>query len=357
MVFRQLFDAQSSTYTYLLADSLTREAVLIDPVFEHARRDAALIGELGLKLLFTLETHVHADHVTGASLLKRRLGSNIALSKLSGAEGADRYLADGDIVAFGMRTLEARATPGHTSGCMSYVLDDRSKAFTGDALLIRGCGRTDFQQGSAPLLFHSVRERLFSLPDDCQLYPAHDYRGITATSVGEEKKYNPRLALTIGEADFVGYMTNLGLAHPKLMDVAVPANLRCGRPEKEDMTNTADTDWAPLAMTFAGIWELQPDWVAENPGRAQVVDVREPDEFTGSLGHIAGAKLIPLGSLLNNMEQISKEKSVVVVCRSGARSAQASVMLKNAGFAKVANLAGGMLRWRAQHLPVEGGTD
>ena len=357
MIFRQLFDSQSSTSTYLLADSLTREAVLIDPVFEHARRDAALIGELGVKLLFTLETHVHADHVTGASLLKRRLDSKIALSKDSGAKGADRTLADGDIVAFGMRTLEARATPGHTSGCMSFVLDDRSKAFTGDALLIRGCGRTDFQQGSAPLLFRSVRERLFSLPDDCQLYPGHDYRGITVSSVGEEKKYNPRLALTIGEADFVGYMTNLGLAHPKLMDVAVPANLRCGRPEKEDMTNTADTDWAPLAMTFAGIWELQPDCVAENPGRAQVLDVREPDEFTGSLGHIKGAKLIPLGTLLNNMEQLSKEKPVVVVCRSGARSAQATVMLKNAGFAKVANLAGGMLRWRAQHLPVEGGTD
>jgi sulfur dioxygenase len=357
MIFRQLFDPQSSTYTYLLADSLTREAVLIDPVFEHARRDAALIGELGVKLLFTLETHVHADHVTGASLLKRRLDSKIALSKDSGAEGADRTLVDGDIVAFGMRTLEARATPGHTSGCMSYVLDDRSKAFTGDALLIRGCGRTDFQQGSAPLLFHSVRERLFTLRDDCLLYPAHDYRGITVSSVGEEKKYNPRLALTVGEADFVGYMTNLGLAHPKLMDVAVPANLRCGRPEKEDMTNTADTDWAPLAMTFAGIWELQPDWVAENPGRAQVLDVREPDEFTGSLGHIKGATLVPLGSLLNNMEQISKQKPVVVVCRSGARSAQATVMLKNAGFAQVANLAGGMLRWRAQHLPVEGGTD
>ena len=357
MIFRQLFDPQSSTYTYLLADSLTREAVLIDPVFEHARRDAALIGELEVKLLFTLETHVHADHVTGASLLKRRLESRIALSKESGAEGADRYLADGDVIAFGMRTLEARATPGHTSGCMSYVLDDRSKAFTGDALLIRGCGRSDFQQGSAPLLFQSVRERLFSLPDDCLLYPGHDYRGITASSIGEEKKYNPRLALTIGEADFVGYMTNLGLAHPKLMDVAVPANLRCGRPEKDDMTDTADTDWAPLAMTFAGIWELQPDWVAENPGRAQVLDVREPNEFTGALGHIAGAKLIPLGSLLSSTEQLSKEQPVVVVCRSGARSAQATVLLKNAGFAKVANLAGGMLRWRAQHLPVEGGTD
>jgi sulfur dioxygenase len=357
MIFRQLFDPQSSTYTYLLADSLTREAVLIDPVFEHARRDAALIGELGVKLLFTLETHVHADHVTGAWLLKRRLGSRIALSTATGAEGADRYLAAGDLVAFGMRTLEARATPGHTNGCMTYVLDDRSKAFTGDALLIRGCGRTDFQEGSAPLLFHSVRERLFSLPDDCLLYPAHDYRGITASSVGEEKKYNPRLALTIDEADFTGYMTNLGLAHPKLMDVAVPANLRCGRPEKEDMTNAADIDWAPIAVTFAGIWELQPDWVAENPGCVQVVDVREPHEFTGSLGRIAGAKLIPLGSLMQRFPEMEKDKPVVVVCRSGARSAQATVLLRNAGFAKVANLAGGMLRWRAQHLPVEGGAD
>ncbi|MSQ64713.1 MAG: MBL fold metallo-hydrolase [Betaproteobacteria bacterium] len=357
MIFRQLFDPQSSTYTYLLADSLTREAVLIDPVFEHARRDAALIGELDLKLLFTLETHVHADHVTGASLLKRRLGSKIALSKDSGAEGADRYLANRDLVAFGMRTLEARATPGHTSGCMSYVLDDRSRAFTGDALLIRGCGRTDFQQGSAPLLYRSVREQLFSLPDDCLLYPGHDYRGLTASSVGEEKKYNPRLALAILEADFTGYMTNLGLAHPKLMDVAVPANLRCGRPEKEDMSKAADTDWAPLAVTFAGIWELQPDWVAENPGRAQLLDVREPAEFTGSLGRIAGAKLIPLGSLTQRSSEIDKDKPVVVVCRSGARSAQATVMLKNAGFNRVANLAGGMLRWRAQHLPVEGGTD
>ena len=357
MIFRQLFDPQSSTYSYLLADSLTHEAVLIDPVFEHARRDAALVGELGLKLLFTLETHVHADHVTGASLLRRRLGSKIALSRDSGAEGADRMLADGDVIAFGMRTLEARATPGHTRGCISYVLDDRSKVFTGDALLIRGCGRTDFQQGSAPLLYRSVRERIFPLPDDCLVYPGHDYRGVTASSVGEEKKYNPRLALAIGEADFAGYMTNLGLAHPKLMDVAVPANLRCGRPEKDEMTDAADTDWAPLAMTFAGIWELQPDWVAENAGVAQLLDVREPHEFTGALGHIKGATLVPLGSLLNNIEKISKEQPIVVVCRSGARSAQATVMLKNAGFARVANLAGGMLRWRAQHLPVEGGAD
>ena len=357
MIFRQLFDPQSSTYTYLLADSATREAVLIDPVFEHARRDAALVEELGLKLAATLETHVHADHVTGAWLLKRRFGSTIALSKNGGAQGADRLLDDGDRLAFGRRSLEVRATPGHTNGCLTYVLDDRSMAFTGDALLIRGCGRTDFQQGDAHRLFHSVRERVFSLPDDCQLYPGHDYRGLTSSSVGEEKKFNPRLAETIGEGDFVGYMTNLGLPHPKLIAVAVPANLRCGRPDKESTMSDSDADWAPLSYTFAGIWELQPEWLAENPGRVQIVDVREPGEFDGSLGHISGAKLIPLGNLTGRISEIDKEKPAVLVCRSGARSAQATVLLKNAGYPKVANLAGGMLRWRGQRLPVEGGTD
>jgi len=357
MIFRQLFDAQSSTYTYLLADSATREAVLIDPVFEHARRDAALIEELGLKLAWTLETHVHADHVTGAWLLKRRLGSQIALARAGGAEGADRQLAEGDRVRFGRRELEARATPGHTDGCLSYVLDDRSMAFTGDALLIRGCGRTDFQQGDAHRLFRSVREKIFSLPDHCLIYPAHDYRGLTSSSVAEERMYNPRLAETVGESDFVGYMTHLGLAHPKQMAVAVPANLRCGRPEREEALDSADADWAPLSYTFAGIWELQPDWLAENAARVQVIDVREPEEFDGALGHIQGARLMPLGSLKESAREISKDVPVVVVCRSGARSAQATVMLRGAGFARVANLAGGMLRWRGQRLPVEGGTD
>ena len=357
MIFRQLFDPQSSTYTYLLADSATREAVLIDPVFEHARRDAALIEELGLKLAWTLETHVHADHVTGASLLRRRFGSRIALSRDSGAEGADRMLADGEAVHFGKRSLEVRATPGHTSGCVTYVLDDRSMAFTGDAVLIRGCGRTDFQQGSAQRLFRSVRDKVFSLPDACLLYPAHDYRGLTASSVAEERMYNPRLAENIVEGDFVGYMAHLGLAHPKLMDVAVPANLRCGRPDQEESMKTTDADWAPLSYTFAGIWELQPDWLAENAGRVQVIDVREPEEFDGALGHIKGAKLLPLGSLVEKKHEIAKDMPIVLVCRSGARSAQATVLLKNAGFPKVANLAGGMLRWRGQRLPVKGGTD
>ena len=354
MIFRQLFDPQSSTYTYLLACPATREAVLIDPVFEHARRDAALIQELGFRLLWTLETHVHADHVTGAALLRRSLGSKVALSQDSGATGADRTLVDGEKIAFGKRFLEAQATPGHTNGCMTFVLDDKSMAFSGDALLIRGCGRTDFQQGDAHQLFRSVREKIFSLPDACLLYPSHDYKGLTASSVGEEKRYNPRLAESIGEGDFVGYMTNLGLPHPKLMQVAVPANLKVGEPESAP---AAEQDWAPLSYTFAGVWEIQPNVLEEYLERVTVIDVREPDEYSGAFGHILGSKLIPLGSLVARLEELPKDKPLVMVCRSGARSAQATVLLKNKGIAKVANLAGGMLRWRAQRFPAEGGAD
>jgi sulfur dioxygenase len=352
MIFRQLFDPQSSTYTYLLADG--REAVLIDPVFEQALRDAALVEELGLRLAWTLETHVHADHVTGAWLLRERLGSQIAVPKAGGAEGADRYVAPGEDLFFGKKSLKAIATPGHTAGCTSYLLDDRTMVFTGDALLIRGCGRTDFQQGSAATLFHSVRERLFTLPDGCTVYPGHDYRGLTSTSIGEEKLYNPRLAESIGEGDFVGYMTNLGLAHPKQMEAAVPANLACGKPKTAP---SRAGDWAPLTYTFAGIWEVQPNWLEEHGREVQILDVRNEDEFDGPLGHIHGAKLVPLALLDEKLDSIAKDKPVVTVCRSGARSAHATVILRKAGFERVANLSGGMLRWRSQRFPVEGGRE
>ena len=353
MIFRQLFDPQSSTYTYLLADANTREAVLIDPVFEQARRDTALVQELGLRLVATLETHVHADHVTGAWLLRLKLGSRIGVPAASGAEGADFQVGD-EPIRFGASSLEPRHTPGHTGACTTYVLDDRSMAFTGDALLIRGCGRTDFQQGDARQLYRSVREQIFSLPERCLLYPGHDYRGLTVTSVGEEKLYNPRLGESVGEGDFVGYMQHLGLPQPKQMEIAVPANLRCGRPEKP---MSGDPDWAPLTFSFAGIWEIDPRWLEEHLREVQVVDVREPAEFDGSLGHVPGATLLPLGNLLSRTGELAKDRPIVTVCRSGARSAQASVLLGKAGFDKVANLAGGMLRWRAQRLAVEGGAD
>ncbi len=356
MLFRQLFDPQSSTYSYLLADVATREAVLIDPVYEQVRRDGALIEELDLKLAWTLETHVHADHVTGAWLLRHRFGSRIALAAASGAEGADRLLQPGERVDFGRRYLSTRATPGHTAGCLTYVLDSEDMAFTGDCLLIRGCGRTDFQGGDAGQLYTSVHSQIFTLPDACLLYPAHDYRGLTATSVGEEKAYNPRLGGQLSQSDFTGYMENLGLDHPKKMDIAVPANLKCGRP-KDDQLPEDEPSWAPLTYTFAGIWELQPQWLEEHLAAVQVLDVREPEEYDGPLGHIPGARLIPLGELAARSGELDAQKPVVAVCRAGGRSAQATTILKRAGLKNVANLAGGMLRWRAQHCIVEGGRD
>ena len=353
IVFRQLFDQQSSTYTYLLADPATREAVLIDPVFEQVQREVALIRELGLTLLCTLETHVHADHVTGAWLLREALGSRIVLAAAGGASGADRELRHGDVVRFGGRSLEARATPGHTNGCMSYVLDDHAMVFTGDALLIRGCGRTDFQEGSARLLYRSIHEQIFTLPDECMVYPGHDYGGSTASSVGEERRFNPRLGGAIREEDFAGYMDNLGLAHPKLMDKAVPANKHCGKPAV-DMPAPGGQDWAPLRLTYAGLREIDPQWVEEHRGEVLVLDVREPGEFDSVLGHIAGALLLPLGELGGKLDTLPRDRPVVAVCRSGARSARATQMLEQAGL-RAANLAGGMLRWRAQGLAVEAG--
>jgi glyoxylase-like metal-dependent hydrolase (beta-lactamase superfamily II)/rhodanese-related sulfurtransferase len=358
LVFRQLFDPQSSTYTYLLGDRPAGEAVLIDPVFEQVRRDTALLGELGLKLVATLETHVHADHVTGAWLLQRRTGSRIMLAAASDAAGASRYLSQDDVIAFGTRRLFVRATPGHTDGCLTYVLDDHGMAFTGDCLLIRGSGRTDFQHGDAAAMYRSIHEQIFTLPDDCLLYPAHDYRGLTVTSVAEERRFNPRIGGEIGIGDFTGYMNNLRLAHPKLLDVAVPANLRCGRPADDngDVDPLHDPGWAALRYSFAGVWEIDPHGLEEHARDVQILDVREQDEFTGPLGHIAGAVLIPLGELAERSAELTRDRPIVAVCRAGGRSAQATVLLQQAGFKEVANLIGGMLRWRAEGHPVEGGS-
>ncbi len=352
MIFRQLFDPASSTYTYLLGDAASGEAIIVDPVLEHWQRDAALSRELGLRIIATLETHVHADHVTGAWWLKREFGGVTALAADAGADGADRLLRHHDRIAFGSRHLQARATPGHTRGCMTFVLDDESLAMTGDCLLIRGTGRTDFQQGDSQAMFRSIRGEIFSLPPQCLLYPGHDYRGLTVSSVAEERRFNPRVGDGIGVEDFAGYMKNLNLPHPKLLEVAVPANLRCGRPA-DGNAMPPNSDWAPLRFTVAGMWEIEPAAFAESPRDLQLVDVREPDEFAGPLGHIFGARLIPLEQLTARAGELATDTPVVAVCRSGARSAQAAVLLQKAGFRQVANLSGGMLRWAAEGHPVE----
>ena len=228
MLFRQLFDPETSTYTYLLGDDETREAVLIDTVLEQFNRDRRLLGELGLTLLYTLETHVHADHVTASARFRDALGSQVVVAAPAGVKNADLNLGDGDRLRFGRHELEARLTPGHTDGCVTYVCAEVGMAFTGDALLIRGCGRTDFQQGDPPTLFRSVRERIFSLPDETLLFPGHDYKGRTVTTVDEERRFNLRLGIEKSESEFAAIMGGLDLAYPKRMDVAVPANLRSG---------------------------------------------------------------------------------------------------------------------------------
>lgn len=348
MIFRQLFDLASSTYTYLLADEATGEAVLIDPVFEQFSRDRALARELGLTLRYTIDTHVHADHVTAAWRFRDALGSRIVISSRSGAEGADVYVDDGDTVAAGGIVLCPRATPGHTNGCTTWVTADERMAFTGDALLIRSAGRTDFQQGDPRALYRSIRDRIFSLPDACLVYPAHDYDGRTVTTVGEEKRWNPRVGGEASEVDFVGYMQNLGLPHPKRIDEAVPANLHCGEPPPEAIVEAPA--WGPVTRTFGGVPEIEPTWIAEHRDAVTVLDVREQMELGGDLGRISDSLHIPLGELRGRLADVPDDKPIVCVCRSGRRSAQATTILEKAGVRDVANLAGGMIRWRALRL-------
>ncbi|XP_032688696.1 persulfide dioxygenase ETHE1, mitochondrial isoform X2 [Odontomachus brunneus] len=228
----KFFDPISSTYTYLLADINDKEAILIDPVIEWAERDKQIINELGLTLKYALNTHMHADHITGTGRLKTLLpGCKSMISRRSGAQ-ADILLEQFDQVQFGRHHLSVLPTPGHTEGCVTYVCDEQAIAFTGDALLIRGCGRTDFQGGSAEILYKSVHKMIFTLPRHYRLYPAHDYNGRTVTTVAEEKALNPRLSKSL--EDFVHIMNNLNLPYPKMIDKAVPANKVCGLFEVEE---------------------------------------------------------------------------------------------------------------------------
>ncbi|WP_375769620.1 MBL fold metallo-hydrolase [Archangium gephyra] len=226
MLFRQLFDQETSTYTYLIADETTREAALVDPVFEQVERDLQVVKELDLKLTLVLETHIHADHVTGAGRLRELTGARVAASD-SGAPCVDLRVKDGEELALGGLRIQVLATPGHTDDSVSFRVG--GKLFTGDALLIRACGRTDFQNGSAGQLYDSITRKLFTLPDETEVYPGHDYAGLTMSTIGEEKRHNPRLAGRSREW-FIEFMNGRKLAPPKKLDIAVPANRACGQP-------------------------------------------------------------------------------------------------------------------------------
>jgi glyoxylase-like metal-dependent hydrolase (beta-lactamase superfamily II)/rhodanese-related sulfurtransferase len=351
LLFRQLFDADTGTFTYLLADVDSATGVLIDPVFEQHPRDLSLIQELGIQLVASLDTHAHADHVTGSWLMHQATGCAIGLAAAARAEHVTLPLAHGAKISFGGRHLAVRATPGHTDGCLTYVLDDQSKAFTGDALLIRGCGRCDFQQGDARTLYRSITEQILSLPAHCQLYPGHDYTGRSVSSVAEERLYNARLGGQANERDFVGFMENMKLPHPHRIAEALPANLRSGRPRD---SGTSPAAWGPVQRSFAGLPELSPSWVAEHSTDLTLLDVRSQEEFDGPDGRVLNSLLIPLPELVQRQAEIPRDRPLVVLCHSGSRSALATQQLQKAGLERVANLRGGLRRWADEGYPLEG---
>jgi sulfur dioxygenase len=226
MLFRQLFDKETSTYTYLLADQQTQEAILVDPVLEQVERDLKLLTELGLSLRYCLETHIHADHITGTAKLREITGCLGIVPDKAQASCADRYIKDGEILQLASITIQAIATPGHTDSHNAYLVS-QDRVLTGDALFIRGCGRTDFQSGDAGTLFDSVTQRLFTLADETLVYPGHDYRGQTVSTIGEEKHWNPRF-VGRDRQNFIQFMDSLDLPEPQKIMEAVPANERCG---------------------------------------------------------------------------------------------------------------------------------
>ena len=226
MIFRQLFDSESSTYTYLIGDPETQEAILVDPVIEQLSRDIQLLKELDLTLKFCLETHIHADHITGTGKLREITGCQGIVPNNANIDCADIFIKDGAIINLGKITVKGIETNGHTDSHMSYLIND-SLILTGDALFIRGCGRTDFQSGNPGILYDSVTQKLFTLPDKTLVYPGHDYKGYTVSTIGEEKKWNPRFKKD--RPSFIQFMNSLNLPHPKKMMEAVPANQKCGK--------------------------------------------------------------------------------------------------------------------------------
>jgi glyoxylase-like metal-dependent hydrolase (beta-lactamase superfamily II)/rhodanese-related sulfurtransferase len=343
MIFRQLFDPTSCTYSYLIASRRGAEALIIDPVLEKVDRYLQLIKELDLRLVKAVDTHMHADHITGLGALRDRTRCITVMGEQSKADVVSMRLSDGDKLTIEGISLEAIYTPGHTDDSYSFLMGDR--VFTGDTLLIRGTGRTDFQNGDPRLQYESLFGRLLKLPDETLVYPAHDYKGDTVSTIGEEKRYNPRLQVKSID-EYVDLMNKLNLPNPKMMDVAVPANMKVGLAQEE----IARRGWAFTAEQALGI-----------VGRPDValIDLRERSEREKH-GVIPGSLHVPYPSLQENISaggmlyELAKStsKRIVFYCAFGERSAMAVQAAQDAGLSSACHIQGGLDAWKKVNGPL-----
>ncbi|MGO9998499.1 MAG: MBL fold metallo-hydrolase [Acetobacteraceae bacterium] len=343
MIFRQLFEATSGTYTYLLASRRGGEALIIDPVLEKVDRYLQLIRELDLKLVKAIDTHLHADHITGLGALRDRTRCITVMGEQSSVDVVSMRIADGDRLGIEGISLDVAYTPGHTDDSYSFIMSDR--VFTGDTLLIRGTGRTDFQNGDPRAQYESIFHRLLRLPDETMVFPAHDYKGDTVSTIGEEKRYNPRLQVKSID-EYIALMNNLNLSNPKMMDVAVPANMRQGLAQQE----IARRGWAVTA-------EQARDLIARRD--IVLIDLRERTEREKH-GVIPGSLHAPYPDLQGNIQAggmlhelaNATNKRLMFYCAFGERSAMAVQAAQDAGLATACHVHGGIDAWKKADGPI-----
>jgi sulfur dioxygenase len=343
MIFRQLFDSTSGTYTYLLASRRGGEALIIDPVLERVDRYLQLVRELDLSLVKAVDTHLHADHVTGLGALRDRTHCITVMGEQTHADVVSMRVGEGDRIEIEGLRLDVLYTPGHTDDSYSFVLGDR--VFTGDTLLIRGTGRTDFQNGDPRAQYDSIFNKLLKLPDETLIYPAHDYKGDTVSTIGEEKLFNPRLKVKSAD-EYADLMNNLKLPNPKMMDVAVPANMHVGLRQEE----IARKGWA-LTAAEAMALRGRPDMV--------IVDLREKSERERH-GTIPGSLHAPYPDLKENLSAggmlhelaASTGKRIVFYCAFGERSAMAVQAAQDAGLTTACHIQGGIDAWKKANGPL-----
>jgi len=337
MIFRQLFDSVSSTYTYLIGSRAGGEALIIDPVLEKVDSYIKLLEQLDVKLVKVIDTHIHADHISGIAELRDRTNCITIMGDATKADVVSMRVADNDIIKLEKLELKSLYTPGHTDDSFSFMMNDR--IFSGDTLLIRGTGRTDFQNGDPYDSYNSIFERLLKLPENTLLFPAHDYNGNTVSTIGEEKKFNPRLQVNSAE-EYVKIMNNLNLSNPKMMDVAVPTNQQLGiNIERQKKINGLDVD------------EFNHKIKSEE---YQLIDLREINEIQ-KIGTIKNSINIPFQDFLESIKTNSSKfnKNLLLFCAIGERSTLASQVIKSYNIINSYHLVGGFKEWIKKKMPVQ----